>query len=842
MGIVRTASPVGSRRSHTAVVLALLVAVLAPAPSAGADPEPRIVGGTPVADIDDFPHVAFVEAGAAQCGGFLVTPTWIATAAHCFFDGFGTQIAFAADITAYLDTLAAPAPPAPGTEVRTADRLVTHPDYDDSSSENDIALFRITAPSTKVPTRLASALTATLSEPGDIATVAGWGATSESGFSSDDLLWVDLPIVSDADCDASDAGPITAPLMICAGDLANGGIDSCQGDSGGPLSVPDPAGGWVTVGVVSFGVGCGRRNSPGVYTEVAAYRAWIKSVIPGFNEPPVAVDDSFSLDQGGTLVAVFPGAFDNDIDPDGDPLVEVSHTDPAHGTLSFFPNGTFTYQHDGSETTSDSFTYVASDREADSNVATVTITVNPFNDPPVAVDDGPYTVANGGTLTVDGAGGNGLLANDTDPEGDPLVAVKVGDPANGGLTVGADGSFTYVHDGSVTTNDSFTYQANDGQAGSNVATVSISITPPPPPPPPPPPVVPAHRPGTVGLIDQDMGQWFLVDPVLADLAGANEAPAGSGDPNGSGRAILTFNQRNGRACFDLDLFNLQSPVAAAHIHKGAKGQNGPVVVNLDWPANGNSGCVSGVDQALVDAILKDLDEYYVNVHTQSHPAGAVRGQLGGGPRAPFFFGNPGDDPFLGDWDGDGIDTPGMYRPSDGKVYLRNSNSPGIADIEFFFGDPGDVPLIGDWDGDGDDTVSVYRPSQGKFFIHNQLGSQNRGLGAAEIEFLFGDPFDEPFFGDFDGDGKDSVGVKRGTTFYWRNALSTGPADNRGLRFGDPFDEPLFGDWDGDGLETPGLYRPSNSTLFFRNLREPGIADMEIFADGFESGDTSAWSR
>ncbi len=367
---------------------------------------------------------------------------------------------------------------------------------------------------------------------------------------------------------------------------------------------------------------------------------------------------------------------------------------------------------------------------------------------------------------------------------------------------------------------------------SDTATVNVVLPPP----------APLPKPSTVGVIDQDQGLWYLVDPVLADLSGDNEVPSGSGDPDGKGRAQVTFNDLVDKICFNLVVEDLQSKVSAAHIHEGAKGVNGPVVVDLDFPNNGTSGCVDGIDQALIDAILADLDDYYVNVHTQNHPAGAVRGQLGGGPLPPFFFGNPGDDPFLGDWDGDGVDTPGMYRPSDGKVYLRNSNSPGIADIEFFFGDPGDVPLIGDWDGDGDDTVSVYRPSQGKFFIHNQLGSGNRGLGKAEIEFIFGDPFDDPFFGDFDGDGKDSVGVRRGNTFYWRNKLSSGPADNTGLRFGDPFDDPLFGDWDGDGLETPGLYRPSSGTLFLRNLREPGIADMEIFADGFESGDTSAWSR
>ena len=326
----------------------------------------------------------------------------------------------------------------------------------------------------------------------------------------------------------------------------------------------------------------------------------------------------------------------------------------------------------------------------------------------------------------------------------------------------------------------------------------------------------------------------------ADLSGDNEVPAA--DNNGNGRAAVTFNKKDGKVCFSLDIFNLGERPTAAHIHHGSKGVDGPVMVDLDWPNNKRDGCVNA-DSALIDQILADLESFYVNVPSDVFPAGAVRGQLGGGPLPPFYFGNPEDDPFLGDWDGDGIDTPGLYRPSDGKVYLRNSNTPGIADIEFFFGDPDDVPLIGDWDGDGDDTVSLYRPSEGKVLIQNKLGSNNQQLGAAEIEFLFGDPGDDPFGGDFDSDGKDTVGVKRGSVFYWRNSLSTGPADNgNGLTFGDLDDDPMFGDWDGDGLETPGVYRPSNGTIFLRNLQEPGIADMEIiFTDGFESGDVSAWS-
>ena len=85
----------------------------------------------------------------------------------------------------------------------------------------------------------------------------------------------------------------------------------------------------------------------------------------------------------------------------------------------------------------------------------------------------------------------------------------------------------------------------------------------------------------------------------------------------------------------------------------------------------------------------------------------------------FYYGNPGDVPFLGDWDGDGIDTPGLYRQTDGYVYLRNTNTQGIADIKFFFGNPGDIPLAGDFDGDGFDTVSIYRPSESTLLHHQR---------------------------------------------------------------------------------------------------------------------------
>ncbi len=194
----------------------------------------------------------------------------------------------------------------------------------------------------------------------------------------------------------------------------------------------------------------------------------------------------------------------------------------------------------------------------------------------------------------------------------------------------------------------------------------------------------------------------------------------------------------------------------------------------------------------------------------------------------FYFGNPGDFPIMGDWDCDGIETPGMYRRSDGYVYLANANRSQIADVRFFFGDPNDIPLAGDFDGDGCDTVSVYRPGDGRFFIVNALGRNDGGLGAADLEYTFGDPGDKAFTGDFDGDGVDTVGLHRESTglVYFNNEHRAKTADHSFV-FGDPGDRIVAGDWDGDGIDSPGLYRPGTATFYFRYTNTQGTADAQV---------------
>ena len=215
-------------------------------------------------------------------------------------------------------------------------------------------------------------------------------------------------------------------------------------------------------------------------------------------------------------------------------------------------------------------------------------------------------------------------------------------------------------------------------------------------------------------------------------------------------------------------------------------------------------------------------------------------EVGGGMDG-FFFGNPGDVPFMGDWDGDGVATPGLYRQSDGFVYVRDSNSEGVADSEFFFGNPGDWPLVGDFDGDGTDSVSIYRESEARVYVVNRLGEDGGGLGAADFDFLFGNPGDVPFVGDFNGDGIDSIGLYRQSTgfAYFRDSLTTGVADFE-FFYGDPGDVIMAGDWDGDGDDTVAVYRPSDGKVYVNLENAATVADYWVYVGSYANA--VAWSR
>ena len=121
-------------------------------------------------------------------------------------------------------------------------------------------------------------------------------------------------------------------------------------------------------------------------------------------------------------------------------------------------------------------------------------------------------------------------------------------------------------------------------------------------------------------IAADGGRTFSIA-----LTGAQEVPPA--DPDGSGTATITLNHGQGQVCWELTASNI-APATAAHIHVAPVGVNGPVVVPLSPPTSGSSsGCVDGVNQDLIKAIIQNPDAYYVNVHNAEYPGGAIRGQL-----------------------------------------------------------------------------------------------------------------------------------------------------------------------------------------------------------------------
>src|SRR5205814_652620 len=184
--------------------------------------------------------------------------------------------------------------------------------------------------------------------------------------------------------------------------------------------------------------------------------ATVNIAITAVNDAPVAVNDSYTTAEDTTLNVAASGVLANDSDVDGDTLSAVLVSQPTHGSLTLNANGSFSYVPADNYHGSDSFTYRANEIEGDSGSDTVTITITAVNDAPVAVNDN-YTTPEDTTLNV---AAPGVLANDSDVDGDTLSAVLVGQPTHGSLTLNANGSFSYVPANNYLGSDTFTYRAN----------------------------------------------------------------------------------------------------------------------------------------------------------------------------------------------------------------------------------------------------------------------------------------------------------------------------------------------------------------------------------------------
>jgi hypothetical protein len=156
---------------------------------------------------------------------------------------------------------------------------------------------------------------------------------------------------------------------------------------------------------------------------------------------------------------------------------------------------------------------------------------------------------------------------------------------------------------------------------------------------------------------------------------------------------------------------------------------------------------------------------------------------------------------------------GVYRPSDATFYLRKTNASGVADVAITYGIPGDVPIAGDWNGNGIDTVGVYR--DGEFCLHNSNTS-----GYADAVVPYGLPGDQPVVGDWDNNGTATVGIYRGNEFFV--LIGSSREFIRGFWLGMVGDVPLAGNW---GLPEGGVAgpHPAGSCFGPGRLRSRGLA-------------------
>ncbi len=271
--------------ASTAILLALLGSVALAADSCpNRKSGTRVLGGTDAAK-GEWRFQAYITGGKGVCGGTLIAPTYILTAAHCVTSGNTASPLPAAHFAVRLDSIEAHKEgefhaAGASTGVR---RVIVHPHYDPATAQNDIALLELVKPSSVPPVRLES-VGGNLSSGGAAdGKVLGWGRVDNNDWRTPPSILKEAPVrvIPAASCTVpatfAQFGAIDSRRVCAHGDR---GEDTCAGDSGGPLLARNASGEYVQIGVTSFGSDvCVKTEAPGVYTRVAAFADFLKAQV-----------------------------------------------------------------------------------------------------------------------------------------------------------------------------------------------------------------------------------------------------------------------------------------------------------------------------------------------------------------------------------------------------------------------------------------------------------------------------------------------------------------------------------------------------------------------------------
>ena len=409
-------------KRHRLIAAVAAIALLVAAPAGFGGNDDSIVGGEQ-ASAGEYPAqgALFIRDDPAStfgfaCGGTLVGSRWFLTAAHCVVDDFGIAMP-ATNLLVVLGLTDLNTPPSPATDFGVAS-VDPNAAFVPSTFQNDTAMLKLDRPAPYAPLRVIGVDEQSKWAAGTAARIIGWGATSEGGPGSPNLLEASVPMIGDADCSTAYPVDFDVNSMVCAYD---GTHDTCQGDSGGPLMVPDGAG-FVLAGITSWGDGCASPNKPGVYARLGA---------PALNDWVMQRHPRASFDAPAVIHSATGATFTQ----------RSFHPEPGHfTTFNWDFDGDGQYDDGGGATAYSSFSpgphsvgLEASRPGGDAARARRTIVVNGTPTASAGPPNG-YVVGEGRTVA--------LIGDGSDPEGHPLSFSWDVEPGGTYETVGRTATFS----------------------------------------------------------------------------------------------------------------------------------------------------------------------------------------------------------------------------------------------------------------------------------------------------------------------------------------------------------------------------------------------------------------